>query len=743
MRSLRLRAVLIGALFSLTGRTPVPAAASAPGDAKAVLLVHAEDPYLPWVGEISAGIYEALEVASPPLRPDIYVEHLDLARFPDPGHAPARAAWLRDKYRGLRIDAILAITKSALDVVAPLAGEFWPGVPIVLIENERVVRNFSFPEGVTRVLGRFEIAETLDLARTLLPGTRRVAFVSGAPDYEPDDAENFRQDFAARADGLELIELVGLPMAELEERIASLPEDTIVFYWGIRLDGAGRSYVPREALRQFAPSSNRPIFSVHATMLGFGMIGGRLLSYQELGKQGGRTALRILGGLSGSSTLPPSGSVSRTAFDDRELRRFDIPESRLPAGSEVLFRDLSFWQRYPGITAAVVAALLVQGALIAALLLERRRRGLAQALSAATLASLPGQVAVLDGSGRIVQVNENWASLGAASAAGGVPIGDSYLDVWRRAVPAAAPAIARALDLLEGILQGRRDQGMLEYSMHDAGRDRWFEMHVEVLTAPGKGAVVVQVDTTSRHEAAAEARRRDGEIAHLNRVGAVGELASSLAHELNQPLAAILANAQAARRLLSRETPDLAEVRASLHDIIEDDQRAGDVILRIRSLLRKEATPRTDVDLNEVVRGVVLLVTTDAHLRKASVEPELAAVLPPVRGDSVQLKQVVLNLVVNGLDAVGERPPHERVVRVRTEAVAGNVELSISDSGTGIADRDLDRVFEPFYTTKAGGLGMGLPICRSIVEAHDGRLLVESVLGQGATFRCRIPAGAS
>jgi len=738
--------LLVAALFAAAVAASARAAlATEPIPAKSVLLVHAEDPYLPWVSEITAGIYAALE-AGPSPRPDVYVEHLDLARFPSPGHTQARSAWLLEKYRHQKMDAVLVVTRGGLDFVLPIVRELWPEVPIVLIENERVYRDVPVPEGVIPVLGRFEVAKTIDLARALFPGTRRVAFINGAPDIEVSESAYLRNDLQAHLDGLELIDLSELPMAELQNRVAHLPEDTVVFYWGIRVDGSGRSFIPREALRQFAPLSNRPIFSVHATMIGYGLVGGHVLSFAELGKEGGRTVRRILSGEPASSIAPIRKSFSRTVFDDRELRRFDIPTDRLPPGSEIRFRKETLWTRYPHLVAGAIAAFALQAALITTLLLERRRRGLAQSLTGATLASLPGQVAVLNGEGRVVQVNQNWkefAVAGASSPAGGVAVGESYLAAWRKAGASAWPFTETGIRVVQEVLQGVTKHDTLEYSLHEAGRDRWFEMHVEELRPPGRGAVVVQVDVTRRHDTATEVRMREREIAHLNRVGAVGELASSLAHELGQPLGAILANAQAARRLLARPSPDLEEVRASVSDIIEDDQRAGLVIQRIRALLRGEETPKDTVDLNEIVRSVLHMVGGEASLRSASILPVLATAPVAVYGDRVQLEQVVLNLVLNGLDAVAERTIGQREVRVSTSSALGNVEVSVSDSGPGIRSPNLERVFEPFYTTKAHGLGMGLSICRSIVEAHGGEIRVENVEEGGAAFRCAFPAAGS
>jgi C4-dicarboxylate-specific signal transduction histidine kinase len=247
-------------------------------------------------------------------------------------------------------------------------------------------------------------------------------------------------------------------------------------------------------------------------------------------------------------------------------------------------------------------------------------------------------------------------------------------------------------------------------------------------------------DVTEQRQAEVSMRRSLDEITHLNRVAAMGELTASLAHELNQPLAAILSNAQAAGRFLGGESPDLAQVRECLTDIIADDKRAGEVIKRLRGLLKKGKYQATLIDLNEVVSDAVRLVGNDALLRQVSVKFEPLRGLPPVLGDRIQLYQVVLNLIVNGLDAVAERQPGNRWVSVRTaEADGGGIELTVEDSGEGITKGDLTRVFEPFFTTKRAGLGMGLSISRSIVEAHGGRIWAESSAGRGAIFRCVWP----
>jgi PAS domain S-box-containing protein len=253
------------------------------------------------------------------------------------------------------------------------------------------------------------------------------------------------------------------------------------------------------------------------------------------------------------------------------------------------------------------------------------------------------------------------------------------------------------------------------------------------------GYIGSDIDITDQKHAEAMLRQNLDEIAHLNRVAAMGELTASMAHELNQPLAAILSNAQAASRFLSSESPDLTQVRECLTDIAADDKRAGEVIKSLRELLKKGKFQVSVVDLNEVVGEVIRLVGHHALLGNVSIRFEPLPSLRPVLGDRIQLYQMALNLIVNGLDATAERPRGERWVLVRTVESSGDVELTVEDSGKGIAESDLSHLFEPFFSTKRTGLGMGLSISRSIVRAHGGRIWAERSAGRGAIFRCVLP----
>jgi len=251
----------------------------------------------------------------------------------------------------------------------------------------------------------------------------------------------------------------------------------------------------------------------------------------------------------------------------------------------------------------------------------------------------------------------------------------------------------------------------------------------------------VCMDITARKRDEAEVLRLQADLAHAGRVSTMAQLASGLAHELNQPLGAILRNAEAAQLLLQSSPPDLEEVRAILADICKDDHRAGEVIDHMRALLKRRGQERAELDFAELVKEVVVLLQPDAGSRKVRLAVEVPATLPPVRGDRVHLQQVLLNLILNGMDAMTDVPAGQRRLVVRARQVdARTVEAAIADSGRGVAPAKLERLFEPFVTTKPEGLGLGLPISASIVAAHGGRIWAESGPA-GATFFFTVPVG--
>jgi C4-dicarboxylate-specific signal transduction histidine kinase len=260
-------------------------------------------------------------------------------------------------------------------------------------------------------------------------------------------------------------------------------------------------------------------------------------------------------------------------------------------------------------------------------------------------------------------------------------------------------------------------------------------------TGAAERVVGVNVDITERKRAESEIQERQREVAHLGRVAVVGELSIALTHELRQPLAAILANANAGQRLLSHTPPKIDEIREILADIAADDARAAAVITRLRTLLRNEPVSRETMDVNQAVREALVIARADLAWRNVSVETRLAPRLPTIDADRVQVQQVLLNLVINACEAMENGHAGSRRLLISTSAPGAKmVEITVSDTGPGIPADRLEEIFAPFVTTKPSGLGLGLSICRSIVSAQGGRLHASNNSGGGAAFHLSMPA---
>ena len=275
-------------------------------------------------------------------------------------------------------------------------------------------------------------------------------------------------------------------------------------------------------------------------------------------------------------------------------------------------------------------------------------------------------------------------------------------------------------------------------------RHRWLRDHARPLwdeTAARVSRILGAArDITDRKQAEEEAHRHQDALAHVSRLSMLGELTGQLAHELNQPLCTVVGNGQTAQRLLGSPVPDVAELRSALDDIVAAGKHAGEVVRRLRSLVRQQESEPTVLNLERLMEEVAGFVETDARRHGAMVRFDIADDLPAVHGDSIQLQQVVLNLVRNGLEAMVDTDGTVRELIIRAVRIGHEVTISIADRGVGLSAETTKRAFEPFYTTKPAGLGLGLSISRSIVEAHGGRLWAEPNSGGGATFVFALPA---
>ncbi|HEV8441839.1 MAG TPA: ATP-binding protein [Steroidobacteraceae bacterium] len=372
------------------------------------------------------------------------------------------------------------------------------------------------------------------------------------------------------------------------------------------------------------------------------------------------------------------------------------------------------------------------------------RRQRVESLHAAVLASLHDQVAVLDSRGAVIEINDSWRhAVDAAprSRFDRVLAGENYLQCCSRAADQGDRAACEHLAALRSVMSSSEDRRLLECREVGEGDAAWFEVSFERLRRSEGGIVITRTDVTARKRAEADARNQRLQLTHLSRAAVLGQLSGAFAHELKQPLTSILGNAEAALSLLQKGQPDAVELSEILRDIVQDDERATQVIQRLRALLGKGETQHLPVELNEVVRESLELTHSEFITRNVLATLDLDQSLPTVLADRVQMQQVVLNLLMNACEAMVATPMGLRQVTVSTRFIAHSeaAEITVQDNGPGIAPGDTDRIFQPFVTTKTHGLGLGLAICRSVAEAHHGVLWAENAPEGGAIFHIKIP----
>ena len=488
-------------------------------------------------------------------------------------------------------------------------------------------------------------------------------------------------------------------------------------------------------------------------------MGGRLTSTEMTGVKAGEMALRILRGEK-TSDIPMSGQGTIIdMFDWRQFKRFGIREDRLPPGSIVRFKEFTIWEQYKWYILGLTTFCLVEFLLIVGLWIQRRRRSQAEeevreseAKFAAIFQNTPVPMFLLDENRRISEVNRAAQETVALSAleTKGLGFGNAFRCIHSLDNPKGCGFGASCEDcpvrsIISNTFQTARSHHQVEVKLTAGDGPERYDNYLLLSTtlpdiAQGRQVLLHIEDITGRRYAELEAQRHRDELALLSRRASLGELTASIAHELKQPLTAILSNTQAALRFLSGDAPDLNEVHDILQDIVRDDKRAAEVIKRLHVPLKKSVPVFRSLDLNEIIREVIALLKNEMGLKGVSPVMALAEGLPPVRGDTIQLQQVALNLILNGAEAMIDLDDDSRKIIVSTEKHdEQTLKVSVRDSGRGLDEDTIDQIFDPFYTTKSQGMGMGLSISRSIIEAHGGRLWAANNPDRGATLSFTVP----
>jgi PAS domain S-box-containing protein len=676
---------------------------------------------------------------------ELHSEFLDVARFPGEEQRLRQRDFFREKYRERPPDVVIAVGGDAFAFMTEHRSELFAGAPIVYcsVAGDPHPKNLR-DSTIADVPVPATAARTLETILRLQPDTSRVAIISGSGPRDLKYAEVFRDDLATFGNRVAITWLTNHSMEELRGELSRLPDHTVVLYLTMFQDATGRVFRPRQALDAFAPASRVPIYGYYETYLGHGVVGGFVVPFEEIGQNAAQLAIRILKGENAQTASRSESYQPVPMFDWRQLQRWRISEKLLPPGSVIRFKGTTYWERNQRLIITALSLCILEALLIVALLAQLRRRRLAEAT---------------------LRENEQRMSLAVDAANFGIWIRDLARneiwasDKWRRLVgfgPSERLEFERILKRLhpddremvrqifeEALADGGTYDTEFRVMLPD-GEMRWISSHGQIeLDTSGRPVRLrgASRDVTAGKQAEQETVRLRQEVAHVGRVSMMGQLASALAHEINQPLGAILRNAEAAELFLDNASPDLDEIRAIVADIRKDDQRAGSVIDRMRGLLKRQPLDTRALDVGELANEVRALVRADAAERQVKLEVNVPPDLPRVRGDRVHLQQVLLNLILNGMDAIdGASPDNRRISITARLAAARNVEIAVSDTGSGIPRDKVQHVFESFFTTKPSGMGMGLPISRTIIEAHGGRIWAENNNnGGGATFRFTLP----
>jgi signal transduction histidine kinase len=562
-----------------------------------------------------SGLRQTID-ANPGQPIEIFSEFLDEPEFGGDRYELTMATYLRDKYAERPLGAVLTLNDTALRFMLRYRERLFPGVPIVYTGATRnwVHSLPTLPPDIVGVPVGFDFAGTVEQALKWHPRATHLVVVIGAS--KQDDWEPLvRPEITPILGHVQAEYLIGLTLPALQKHLRELGSESVVLTFGLFQDGDGRSYLLHDSAVLIAAASSAPVYTPVETLMGTGVVGGRVLSYDRLGRQAGEILGRLFGGQPGWQRMP-NAPASVLQVDWRQFKRWGIDPEQIPPDAVVSFRPPTIWQAYRNAVVGAVSVILLLSALVVSLLLERRRRRKAE-------------IAV---------------------------------------------------------------------------------------------------------------RKQHTALAHASRLAVAGELTAAIAHEINQPLGAAQTSADAAELILQAGGDRREDLLRIVGRIRNDTMRASEVIKRLRTLLARHEARRQPLDLNVVLTDVEVFLRPELRRRNMTLALRPAAATARILGDETQIQQVLINLIMNAMDASADASVDRRTIAVQVDSAAGAYSISVKDQGSGFEAGDVSKLFNSFFSTKRTGMGLGLSIARRIVKAHGGTIQAENAPGGGAIFHVELPA---
>jgi signal transduction histidine kinase len=615
LATLRKAAETLIVTLAVTGFLLAPLSAIAV-PAKSVLVLYSNNRLVPGNVAVDHGLGAALQnTGERSVR--TYSEFLDSPEFSGEAYENLVVSYLHGKYAGSPPDAIVAVSDDALGFIVRHRAQLFPGAPVVYTGvPAKVLQTLQpLPADIVGVPNDFDYSSTISQALRWHPNARRLVIVTGASWQDKATEARLRRELPAVMGGVATEFWSGLPVTVLQNRLRSLDPGSVVFTAGFFQDGDGNQFNPHDSAILIASAAAAPVYGPFETFIGTGVVGGRMPSFEQMGRQAGQAVNAIFAGAAPATLRLPTSTPAPLQLDWRQAQRWRIDEKMIPAGTVVHFKEPSVWEAHRTEVLIALSVILLQAAFIMALFIERRRRSAAE------------------------------------------------------------------------------------------------------LTTQNLNA----------------------QLAHASRLAVAGELTAAIAHEINQPLGAIQTSADAADLLLQSNGDRREDLLRIVTRIRRDTVRASDVIRRLRTLLARHEPERRAFDLAAAMSDVAMILRPEAERRKVTLDVRPMFAPPSVAGDRTQIQQVLINLVLNAMDAVTGLPENRRLIEVLIERRDANARISVQDRGCGIPGETLPKLFDSFFSTKQQGMGLGLSIARSIVDAHGGRIWAENREGHGAAFHVELP----